>query len=1152
MLAAIVVLALLGRLSALVYNHEHLEAIVPAQDFELHRNAFRRTLKASPDDGKLFTFLHTRELLEALRTQQPNFEAAERFTAEDAAKWKLGTFQDTLDKGYYHAITKYTLHPEVDYVDYDALHSGGELRNLGEDHLEHCAESRELNALARVTAHAALLGSSLGGWHPSSPSTSSSTAAAVLLLAHRVLSVSSSPRGAQHCVRLELEAVHPWELFSSVSVQAVVEHPFDTSYNEQQSEQQERELQFAQPDSPLMTCNNPFYDDVDASRFNPYIVKAPYLKINKNKGCAIFQKDIPGSFAANYDVSTRKAARSLDWGSLSCDNCFVVAGAGVLAVLNYVATWNFLTPTVVINVQLKLAGTAGAAVSLTGKAGTFAASRQFQLANAGGSKIRIPIGTTGLTLTLQFGGASLKLSGSATFEGSFSVAYGRLGTASLGMMATNGAPRFAKELRWDNLDKPFSNKGFRVSNWMLSTEVIGRMLAQLSFGGALTANFNFYVGTTVTITSPSGGNGREMPMGDVAVALSTRRALHDNPAAATTRGSFRPGDVLSLSHAYSGFQPKDDVELYYTLKSLRTGLEYAIANSRLRCADSGSGTVESHWTLPWNLDYSPLGQAVDASYGTDMPDDLKDSARAGKDQFVVQVRCNYLMDAAIGSSEPFDIEMFTPNDGIFSSPAMGAEVPANAPFTVQWLAPLLRRFQPGMHTWTGQDVQASYVRLELVGESLDTYGNVAASHAFPLQALSQAADPTANPNLDPGLLAIPNTGSAVIALHPNMTAPFDRFYLLVSDVEKRQVQGWSKGYFTVARSGHLRVAARAGVHMRVAGGSSKEQSHPTLGTMRRTPTAQEKTINPSVELDLRILQTLQDRSLFGGVSQRNSIYEPRPETAAAPGAEEPKAVLLQEVLSGGRPPSARSLVKVRARVAQRGQSKRAAGGDASKCNAPINLPWKVTIFGGAGFDSIKIPYVYSRTFGLERRANLVTLGGSISLPKGLARAVNVANSGNAGNKGSMTDCNGTQGEKTGSPTKKPAVKMPTVKRSKKPTAKKPTAKKPTAKKPTANKPTAKKPTAKKPNAKKPTANKPTAKKPTAKKATANKPTAKKPTAKKPNANKPTAKKATAKKPVAPKRAVSSESSSCTDAQVRAKRAGCKCSSAQKKKLARLC
>lgn len=42
----------------------------------------------------------------------------------------------------------------------------------------------------------------------------------------------------------------------------------------------------------------------------------------------MYQKDIPGSFAANFDLGSRRAMQSYNWGVLSCDNCYVVAGAG--------------------------------------------------------------------------------------------------------------------------------------------------------------------------------------------------------------------------------------------------------------------------------------------------------------------------------------------------------------------------------------------------------------------------------------------------------------------------------------------------------------------------------------------------------------------------------------------------------------------------------------------------------------------------------------------------------------------------------------------------------------------------------------------------------------------------------------------------------
>ena len=227
----------------------------PPHVFDIHRDAFRAE--------RGITFAHTAQLLSALRGGQKSFEATELFTAADAAKWELGSFKDMADKAYFHALNSYTLHDEVQYHDYDSLHGGG-MRSLSAetDRLEHCAASKALNKLADVQAHSALVGSSHGGWHPDHATAAASGTAPELLLSHRVLGVSATQDGSSYCVALELEPMHPWEMFSSVQVQALVEHPFHTTYDNQDPEADERKLQFARPDSPLRACSDPVFDDL--------------------------------------------------------------------------------------------------------------------------------------------------------------------------------------------------------------------------------------------------------------------------------------------------------------------------------------------------------------------------------------------------------------------------------------------------------------------------------------------------------------------------------------------------------------------------------------------------------------------------------------------------------------------------------------------------------------------------------------------------------------------------------------------------------------------------------------------------------------------------------------------------------------------------
>ena len=389
--------------------------------------------------GAVNSFQHARALMGALASKQRTFEVKDYLDVRDTQSWKLETFEDTLDKGYYSAITKYTMHPaeEVSYVNYDSSrhHSANSFfKSKSSRHLEHCAtsaaelEGSQIHKQVTGARPAVLVASTFGAWNANKEADAGADHAEELVFSHRVLSVKRTvdAEAGHHCINVQLEPLHAWELFSNVNVQALVEHPFDKSYVTVPEEQMnERALQFARPDSPLQACSAPAY----ATLFPMLnIAVGTTVRADPGKGCAMFQKDVPGSFAANFDVGSQRAAKQYTWGVITCDNCFAVLGAGVLAILNYEAG---LFSGIKFLAQVKVVGNAGAAVSLKGKAGTASGSQSFNMANRGGAGATIPLGATGLKLKIAFGGASFKISGSATFAGSFSVAYGQLGALSV-------------------------------------------------------------------------------------------------------------------------------------------------------------------------------------------------------------------------------------------------------------------------------------------------------------------------------------------------------------------------------------------------------------------------------------------------------------------------------------------------------------------------------------------------------------------------------------------------------------------------------------------------------------------------------------------------------------------------------------------------
>ena len=200
---------------------------------------------------------------------------------------------------------------------------------------------------------------------------------------HRILSVNHVQGASSHCSTLELEFLHPWELFKSVKVHALIERPFDNmAYSSaspekvtEQVTEQERDLQSEEwsvtPTAPLLECTNSKYDDngffwelKDAAGTKRFRKDNQYgnaqLAMGSNQGCVSLMGKVPGSLSFNYDRAKQRAKEAIQampsavgsaiqsvakkvpvvgrivaasqyfsydfTGVVSCDNCFLVLG----------------------------------------------------------------------------------------------------------------------------------------------------------------------------------------------------------------------------------------------------------------------------------------------------------------------------------------------------------------------------------------------------------------------------------------------------------------------------------------------------------------------------------------------------------------------------------------------------------------------------------------------------------------------------------------------------------------------------------------------------------------------------------------------------------------------------------------------------------
>ena len=754
---------------------DKLDRVGEPVEAKLSNKEFRR-LHANSDEK--IKFQHGKELLTALKTGKTEFEVLESLTAEspEFQQWNLADFDDSKTRGFYQSRTKYALHKDHTYI-IQSDEIGSALKKTSATSMEYCGSSTSLKEKTIIV-------SLEEGSH---------------------LITSAKPSG--NCVHLETEQMHPWELFSSMNIQAFVERPFHTSYN--QEDRPARKLganDDIAPDPPLKSCKT-YPTDL-------FLEKDNWIRMGRQQGCAYAIGMMPGSVAANYNWNTKSAANPVLLGPLTCDNCFLVMGTGLLAAVNYVAVPGQLA-FASFYAELKMVGAAGASLGLKGSPGEWSASKTMNLQNlipgvAPNGVFSIGIGGTGLKLKFSFAGATALMRGTGTSQGSFSVGYGRLGSVNLGGIYDKSKGFSAiKDVNWQNLDKPFTNNGFTVTNWQASVELKAGMNIAISFVSIITGNFNIFIGGTASISSPAGTTGK----------LSAAKLQNSASRRRLSSGvmTVQPGDVLEIEHAFENFNPDEQHSMYYSLKSLATGVEYPILTQQFSTGETGEGTVSARYTVPWNLNMAAAGQSarlagslgsikdlLDGSSETLVPADASAvDTVLGPDtgKLVLIARTSAYMDvsSAVTTSDPLVVDMFSgsDNDGIFSYPGANAVLGVTKPITVTWNSALLHEFRNGPHTYTGDNVDTANVGIELVAETLNADGTV---------LFSQRHYVARN---------LPNNGAATLSLNP-FTEPFSiapsgsaRYYLLVSSESDYQVQGWSKGYFRFDSAGHEQASASA-------------------------------------------------------------------------------------------------------------------------------------------------------------------------------------------------------------------------------------------------------------------------------------------------------------------------------------------------------
>ena len=884
-----------------------MQHTLPAQTVSVSRATWRKSY-----DKKKNPFEHTRRFFDALLTGAKTFELLEKTDHTSASAWKIESFDDTMDKAYTLVLSKYTLREQDEYVHLNnAVKAGGHVESKSDRHLTHCASDSSANSMSTVKANSILIGHIVDNQDS-------------LEFSHHVVSVTHLVERDRHCTTLQLEQLHPMELFANINVQALIERPFhntmepeaeddetvaeDSHYHVLQEdpdpEQGVRKLEVLTPSSPLIQCSNPIYQKGLQGLGAATILGQTSKSLPKGgtaraalgtaRGCASLAYDVPGSISFNYGGNV-KAASSIDiqngllkaikgarrWelinyamkkagttkagkflkefstdfqGIVSCDNCFLVAGAGAIVVVNY-DTGCKLCVELNLRAQIKTGGEAGAAIVLTGKAGNF--NIQAPPLTFGKNKelfgVPIPLGGgVGVTVKFILTKAEINFKGTGQTAGSFVWGEGAHAQAYVGVnydfKSKGGGAGLVPWKKFSAINLyARGDKKFRIlKKWKAAATVTARINVELIFGGLApvstdTLKATFFVALAVTgqLESPKGTAGVLSDLNLAAAAdrrqLLSRKQATDKVSALT---AYKPGDMIQWSHRYSEFNPNEVAHVYTYLVNAATGAEFPIKDQILHTR-SGSGTITGEWMVPWDLRLADLSDWIMTDMAKDPSAQSQSQSQSqGPNQGIyLKVRTDIWGDSATVQSTPFRFDLFSAadTDGIFDQPAAGAQLQSYSPISASWDATLLHRFQSDMlTTYKGQDVSTSKVDIELVMENLSADQTVASSRS---ETLAYRID---------------NTGYAVLHFNATLASAFDRFYLLVSDSSDRNVQGWSKGYFTVdARSNNLRSAQESPRSLKIT--SHKDLQSHLFGS-------EKDDINMGI--DARLLEAMDTLALF--------------------------------------------------------------------------------------------------------------------------------------------------------------------------------------------------------------------------------------------------------------------------------------------------
>jgi Concanavalin A-like lectin/glucanases superfamily len=370
---------------------------------------------------------------------------------------------------------------------------------------------------------------------------------------------------------------------------------------------------------------------------------------------------------------------------------------------------------------------------------------------------RSSISLGGISLDYKFGGLSATISGtgSATGDLRFGSTQRAGGTMALIYSTPSGYSRI-NTYEAENVEPNSKSTLSTTSPFSVALELQGVQNFKISYYGVVDLSFDATLTGTVSYSLGSSGSASVAVYPD----YYYRKLNEDEVQETATQPSelnFIPGETTVVLFKYSGFNPSEDIILFYSIKTL--GSEHQIMQRNFTTSKSGSGVFEGIWSVPWDFSLSGKG--------------------ANSTQIIVKASNSIEKKF---DSEPFGITMFTETDGIFSSPSTAEAIPVGKPYTLRWTSDFLHYFKPAY--WgaeLGEEVITSEVIFEIVAERILPNGLVNTSVSYR--------------NLTQG--PVPNIGECVVTFPRTLLGMGDRFYINVISTNNSDTHGWSADYFTL-------------------------------------------------------------------------------------------------------------------------------------------------------------------------------------------------------------------------------------------------------------------------------------------------------------------------------------------------------------------